>query len=266
MPSEPGSETTGLASYDNPRVNAMAPLVVAGIAIVVTVSPLGFLLEGFHVWVHEFGHATIAWLTGRGAVPVPFGWTNVENDRSMLIYVGFPILFAALAVAGWRERKVWPVVLAVALLATQLYMTWVMPEDVGHKWMIFGGVGGEFYLSTAMMGLFYFEFPDGFKWGGCRYFFLFVGASTFFQSYSLWHKIKHGLEDIPYGSLINGEGDGGGDMNILRDQYLWSQHQIFNTYYHLGNACLVALVLVYLYFNLRLDRAFDRALAPILAR
>lgn len=266
MSSAPGTNKFDLASYDSPVVNAMAPPVVAGLAILFTLSPLGFLLQGFHVWVHEFGHATVAWLTGRGAVPLPFGWTNVESERSILVYAGIPLLCAALGAAGWRERKVWPVVLSAALIAAQLYMTWVLPEDSGHKWMIFGGVGGEFYLAAAMMGLFYFEFPDGFKWGGCRYFFLFVGASSFFESYSLWYKIKHGLEDIPFGSMINGEGDGGGDMNILRDQYLWSQHQIFNTYYHLGNACLVALLLIYLYFNLRLDRVFDRFLAPVLSR
>lgn len=253
-----------LTSFDSPVVNALAPPVVAGMGILFILSPLGFLLQGLHVWVHEFGHASEAWLTGRWALPIPFGWTNVEPDKSLLVYGGLPVLFATLAVLGWRERKVWPVVLGVALLAAQTYMTWCFPADDAHKWMIFCGVGGELYLSAAMVAMFYFEFPDWFRWGGCRYVFLFVGSAVFFDSYTFWYRVKRGLEDIPYGSMINGEGDGGGDMNILRDEYHWTQHHIFGAYNHLGNACLVSLAAVYLYFTLRIDRVFDRLLARIL--
>jgi hypothetical protein len=266
MSSENRGDLFDLTSFDSPLVNAVMPPVVAAAGILATLSPVGFLLTGFHVWNHEFGHASVAWLTGRRALPLPIGWTNIEQNQSALVYVGLPILFVILGAAGWRERKVWPVVLAVALLALQTWMTWFVPAARSHEWEIFGGVGGEFYLSAAMMGLFFFEFPEGFRWGSCRYFFLFIGAGCFYQAYSLWYKIKHGLEDIPYGSMINGEDDGGGDMNILRDDYGWTQHQIFNTYFHLGNACLLALLLVYLYFTLRLDRVFDRVLAPVLAR
>jgi hypothetical protein len=252
-------------SFDSRIVNAVAPPLVAGLAVLAKMSPLGMLFDGFHVWVHEFGHATVAWLSGMRALPVPFGWTNIEEDKSPLVYVGVPLLLGVLAVAGWRERKVWPMVLAALLLAAQVYMTWILPEDRDRMWRIFAGVGGEFYLSSAMIGLFYFEFPEKFKWGSCRYVFLFIGAGTFFQSFSFWRDVKHGLEGIPYGSMINGEGDGGGDMNILREDYHWTQHQIIYTYNHLADACLVSLAVVYIVFNLRLDRIFDRWLARILA-
>ncbi|HZZ19950.1 MAG TPA: hypothetical protein VFE25_11295 [Opitutaceae bacterium] len=255
-----------LTSFDSPFVKAVMPPVVAAAGVLVALCPLGFLLTGFHVWVHEFGHASVAWLTGKRALPLPIGWTNIEAERSPLVYVGIPVLLFILALAGWRERKVWPVVLAVAVLALQTWMTWLVPEARSREWEIFGGVGGEFYLAAAMIGLFFFEFPDGFRWGACRYLFLFIGAGSFYQSYLLWFSIKHGLEDIPYGSMINGEDDGGGDMNILRDDYGWTQHQIFNTYFHLGNACLIGLLAIYLYFNLRLDRIFDRYLARVIAR
>ena len=91
--------------------------------------------------------------------------------------------------------------------------------------------------------------------------FLFIGAGCFFESYAFWADVKRGLEGIPYGSMINGEDDGGGDMNILRDDYHWSQHQIIHAYSHLANACLVALLVVYAIFNLRLNRIADRLLA-----
>jgi len=252
-------------SFDSPWVKAVAPPVVAGLAILFQMSPLGFLLEGFHTWVHEFGHSSVAWMMGRRALPLPFGWSNIEQDRSALVYVGVPVLLGILAVAGWRERKAWPMLLAAILLAAQTLMTWRLGDDRGHMWMIFAGVGGEFYLSAAMMALFYFEFPEKFRWGGCRYVFLFIGSGVFYQSFAFWRLVKRGLEGIPYGSMINGEDDGGGDMNILRDDYQWTQHQIIYTYNHLADACIVALLVVYAVFNLRIDRIFDRFLARCLA-
>lgn len=243
-------------SFDSPVINGFAPVLVAGMAILFRMSPLGFLLEGFHVWIHELGHASVAWLSGRPALPLPFGWTNVQHDKSPLLYIGVPLALGALAVSGWRERKAWPIILAAALLGTQTYMTWFLSEDRARLWMISGGVGGEFYLSAAMIGLFYFQFPEKFKWGGCRYVVLFIGAASFYESFAFWRRVKHGLEGIPYGSMINGEGDGGGDMNILADDYRWTQHRIIFTYNHLADACLAALVVVYAIFNLRLNRRF----------
>jgi hypothetical protein len=251
-------------SFNSRAVNAIAPPVVAALAILFRMSPLGFLLEGFHVWVHELGHASVAWMTGHKAVPLPIGWTNVEQSQSILVYFGALVLLGALAVYGWRERKPFPVFLAVVLIPLQLYMTWRLPEERAHMWMIFGGVGGEFYIAAAMMALFYFNLPDGFKWGGCRYFFLFIGAASFSETWSFWRDVKRGIEGIPYGSMIGGEDDGGGDMNILKDDYGWTQHQIIHAYSHLGDMCLVAVGLTYIFFVLRLDRVFDRLLAPIL--
>jgi hypothetical protein len=106
--------------------------------------------------------------------------------------------------------------------------------------------------------LFYFEFPEKFKWGACRYVFLFLGTASFFQTYLSWKKVKHGEEGIPYGSMINGEEDAGGDMNGLHDGFGWSQHDIIYTYNHLADACVVALVVVYLVFVLRLNRLLAR--------
>jgi hypothetical protein len=250
------------ASFDSPIIRAIAPPLVAALAILFKVSAFGFLLEGFHVWIHELGHASVAWLSGRPAIPLPIGWTNVEPNKSLILYMAMLIAFVALAASGWRERKAWPVILAAALTAAQTFMTWRLSENRAHLWMIFGGVGGEFYLSAALICLFYFEFPERFKWGYCRYIVLFIAAASFFESYSFWRKVRRGVEAIPYGSMINGEDDGGGDMNILADDYHWTQHQIVYTYNHLADACLASIVVIYLFFNLRLNRV----IGPLLAR
>lgn len=249
-------------SFDSPVINALAPVAVAGLAILFRTSPLGFLLEGFHVWIHELGHASVAWLVGRPALPLPLGWTNVLHDKSLVLYFGILLALGALAVAGWRERKAWPIALAVALLGAQSYMTWFLSEERARLWMIFGGVGGEFYLAASMVCLFYFELPDAFRWGASRYLVLFIGAASFYESFTLWRAVKHGLEGIPYGSMINGENDGGGDMNILLNDYHWTQHQIIFTYNDLADACLVLVLAVYIIFNFRLNRLFH----PLLLR
>ena len=242
------------SSFDSPLVNALAFPVVAVLAILAKRSFLGFFLTGFHVWVHEFGHATVAWLTGKRALPLPIGWTNIGPEKSLFVYFGILFLLGLMFVAGAKERKVWPMVFAIVLALAQAWMTWWLPEETARMWIAFAGVGGEFYLAAAMMGMFYFQLPEKFRWGGCRYFFLFVGAGSFFETYVFWKQVKRGEEGIPYGSMVNGEDDAGGDMNTLRDDFGWTQHRIIYTYNHLADACLVALVVVYLAFALRPDR------------
>jgi hypothetical protein len=247
-------------SFDSWLVNLIALPLVGAVAWLVNLSPLGFFLNGFHIWMHEFGHATVAWLTGKRALPLPIGWTNVGPEKSTFVYFGVLFLLAVLLVAGWKERKIWPILLALALAPLQFYMTWRLPEHRADLWLAFAGVGGEFYLSAALMALFYLQFPEKFKWNYCRYVFLFLGASSFLNIWTFWREVKRGHESIPWGSMVSGEEDGGGDMNILRDDYRWSNHDIIGTYNHLGSVCVVGLAIVYLIFALRLDRPVGRGI------
>ena len=259
-PPDPRQELRDPFSFDSWLVNLLALPLVLAVAWLVNRSPLGFFLKGFHIWMHEFGHATVAWLTGKRALPLPIGWTNVGPEKSTFVYFGVLFLLGVLLVAGWKERKVWPMLLAVAVAPLQYYMTWRLPEHRADLWLAFAGVGGEFYLSAALMALFYVQFPEKFKWNYCRYVFLFLGASSFLNIWTFWRDVRAGQESIPWGSMVAGEEDAGGDMNILRDDYRWSNHDIIGTYNQLGSACLVALAVIYLIFALRLDRVAGRAL------
>lgn len=249
-------------SFDSWVVNALALPLLLGLAWAVNASPLGFFLRGFHVWMHEFGHATVAWLSGYRALPLPIGWTNVEPERASFVYFGVLFLLGVMAWAGWRERKIWPILLPLAIAPVQAYMTWKMPEHRGELWLAFGGVGGEFYLSALLMALFFVHLPDKFRWGACRYVFAFLGASTFLNVFLLWRKIARFEETIPYGSMIGGEEDGGGDMNVLR-LHGWRETQITHVYSSLGFWCLVALAVVWLVFATRLDRVIGNAFARL---
>jgi hypothetical protein len=257
-PRDPRADEFALFSFDNWRVNVIVPPLLLALAWLVTIGPLGMLLTGFHVWMHEFGHATAAWMCGFRATPLPFGWTPVEPEHSNFVYFGLLLLFGILFVAGWRERKAWPMAAAVALAALQFHMTWRMRElDQEFWWSAFGGVGGEFYLSALFMAFFFVQLPEKFKWGACRYVFFLIGATAFVNIYLMWDKVYHGLEEIPFGSMINGEGDQGGDMNKLMDGFGWTKAMIRRNYHLLGNGCLIGLGITYAVFVLRLNKIPD---------
>jgi hypothetical protein len=243
-----------LAAFDNLWVNAIVPPVVALLGVLVMESPFAFFLMGFNIWVHEFGHATIAWLTGHRALPLPIGWTNYSPEKSNFVYFGILALLTVLFLAGLKERKPAAMFIAIGVAIVQYYMTWKMPDRTVTLWLAFCGVGGEFYLSAAMIGMFYVELPEKFRWGLCRYFFLFIGAGSFHRTFMLWRQIHRGEADIPMGSMVNGEDDAGGDMNILHEDYDWTLRGISHTYNNLGTACLIAIVVVYLIFALGLNR------------
>jgi hypothetical protein len=207
--------------------------------------------------MHEFGHATAAWMCGFRATPLPFGWTPIEPDYSPFVYYGLLLMFVILFLAGLKERKVWPMLAGVVLGVLQYYMTWRMPMHRQEFYWTFCGVGGEFYLSALFMMFFFVQLPEKFRWGACRYVFFLIGATCFLTIVTRWNAVHRGLEEIPFGSMINGEDDQGGDMNKLMDGYGWKKVQIRNTYQYLGYLCWGGLGVMYAIFALRLNKVAD---------
>jgi hypothetical protein len=107
------------------------------------------------------------------------------------------------------------------------------------------------------MMFFWVQLPDKFKWGVCRYVFFLIGATAFLNIWLRWGDIYRGLEEIPFGSMINGEDDQGGDMNKLMDGFGWKKFAIRRNYWLLGWGCWAALGLMWAIFVLRLNKAAD---------
>ena len=256
-PYRPTPDDVDLYSFKNRFSNAILLPAMAVLAIALNANPLAsFLLRGVYIWVHEFGHATVAWLSGYKAIPLPFGWTNTGLEQSPFVYFGVLTLLGLLFWSGRRERRKWPVVLAIALAVVQFIMTWVLSARTYGMLMAFGGIGGEFYLSTLMLVSFYFPLPKYWQWEFWRYPVAMAAAYTFWHIFDLWNHIQKGREAIPWGSLWDGVGDANGDMNILSTQYGWSDQRIISTYTTLGQVCLFILGGVYFYFFIRQNYIF----------
>ncbi|MBW4439754.1 MAG: hypothetical protein KME10_00685 [Plectolyngbya sp. WJT66-NPBG17] len=259
-------EDTDPYSFKNRYVLLLAfPIAICSAILFQSLGFTKLLLFPLQIWVHEFGHATVAWFSGRRAIPLPFGWTNVVLERSLFVYFGILILFGLLFYAGWKEKKRSTMLFAICCAILQFGMTWIQSAEQFEMWLSFGGIGGEFYLSAFMMSGFYFQLPNYWRWDFWRYPFIIVGANTFWAALSRWQQIKKGAESIPWGSLLQGEGDAGGDMNQLSEVYNWTGQKIITTYSTLGNICLIMLISLYIFFLIKhrrwiLDRITNKPL------
>jgi hypothetical protein len=242
-------------SFNNRYVTAAAFPAAMVLAILFHVIAIFNIVFGpFHIWIHEFGHATVAWLAGHRATPLPIGFTPVGEERSLIVYLCFLALLSLLFWAGWREQKRGTMAIAGILAIIQFYMTWFMSPDTYEMLLYFGGVGGEFYLSTLLMVCFYFPLPEKWRWDFWRYIVILIAAHTFVDIFWTWHQIKQGTGSIPWGTLFGGSEDAGGDMNQLSAVYGWSDRQIMQTYTQLGNLCLLVLIGVYIFFLIKQNR------------
>ena len=207
-------------------------------------SPLMWIFNGFRIWSHEFGHATIAWFSGYRAIPLPIGWTNVEDEKSLVVTACLFILLAIFAAAGVREKKTWPIILAALLIALQIWMTWNLKPRRYFVLMNWAGIGGEFYLNTLLIAAFYARMPEKFRWPVCRFIFLVLCSVSFVAAWVHWADISSGQESIPYGTLVGGADDTGGDMDQLRSCE-WTEEDITRSYNVARFSCAGLLVVVY---------------------
>ncbi|MBE9062896.1 hypothetical protein [cf. Phormidesmis sp. LEGE 11477] len=252
----PQAQTTAddldLYSFQNRVSNAVIfPGLLLIAALLNSVQITKHLLFGVDIWIHEFGHATIAWLGGHRATPLPFGWTNVGDEKSLFVYFGVLILLGLLFWRGIKEESRWSMGLAVGLGLAQFCMTWLISEDTFDMLLSFGGIGGEFYLSTLLIVSFYFPLPEYWRWDFFRYPAALFAGFTLIGALWQWRQIDRGLVAIPWGSLFGGSEHIGGDMNQLSIVYGWSDQRIIDTYNSIGGFCLAAIVSVYLFFFIK---------------
>ena len=99
------------------------------------------LLVGFHIWIHKFGHATVTWLSGYRALPLPIGWAKIEETKSNFVYFGILFLPSVFSRTSWKERKKWPLIIVIIIVPIEAYMTSFWPNDQHELRTYWAGIG-----------------------------------------------------------------------------------------------------------------------------
>jgi hypothetical protein len=206
---------------------------------------LSFLVWGtVEMWFHELGHATVAWLSGFVAVPLPFFTIMPRETRSGSVIAIVLGMIGAIAYEAWRRRWWALLVFAGGLAVSQLVLTVVLNPAQARQWGIFAGEAGAIVLPTLVMLAFYQ--PLGWRWDFWRYPVLVVAAIGFVHALFLWTSVARGTGVMPHGSAI-GE-DSEGDMERLIREFDWTKASLASSYIALTTACLIVLGVTYLVF------------------
>jgi hypothetical protein len=207
----------------------------------------------FSIPVHEFGHAIAAWLCSHFAIPIgafiPMAAVTAWSaEPSSFVFMAVLGGICAAGYFSFREGKIFPVILSLVFLGALFYLSVLASERTRQIAMIYGGVGGEFILSTLLIVSFYYPMPEKIRWDFCRFFFLMVGMYVFCSAFHLWNGIDLGKRDIPFGTFLNGPADANGDMDRLHEVYGWSRNEIIWNSIRMGRACLSLIVAHYFFF------------------
>ena len=97
-------------------------------------------------------------------------------------------------------------------------------------------------LATILMATFYAPRESAlYKNWGLRWGLLVIGALSFMHVFLIW---TGPFEDIPFGEI---EGVNLSDPSLLTEMYGWRVTQLVDRYVHLGTACLVVLLALYIW-------------------
>lgn len=199
---------------------------------------------------HEMGHAVAAWLCGRWAFPVgaiiPFvAYTYGGHERSWSFFLVFQgallwlsMMFARLGLGSLR----W---LPLAVGGVAIGMTWMMPVEKGKMLFLYGGIGGEFVLSTLLICLFYYRLPYCLRWDFFRFPALIFGVSCFSSAFEMWREIQAGTRPLPRGTMLVGRTDSNGDIDRLLSEFQWTEPELIANLNRLGVLCGIIILAHY---------------------
>jgi Zn-finger nucleic acid-binding protein len=237
-------------SYDEPWVNGLALPVALVLALLLDATWLRHLVSNFFVnmWLHELGHAALAWMSGYYALLLPFVTFTFTEEKSLLTSFIVALLLGAALIAGISGKHRYLVVLGGGGLLLQLVLTLLVPRRLTFEWITFFGCGGEFVWSTLLLVSFHYRLPDRIRWDFWRYLALLLGAFGLVHALAMWTGVSHDLTTMPMGTALGGQNDGDGDMNRLIRTYHWTPRGIVRAYLAMGYAGLLVVGAHYVVF------------------
>ncbi len=252
-PPAPPSEASRIFSdrfeYDDPLVNGIAVPAALLLSLLLDVSGLRFFLSALvvNMWLHELGHAALAWFCGLHAVPLPFITFTFPEEKSALTSIALALILLTAIHFGRTRRRPYLVVLGALGLLLQAALTFFAPASRTGEWISFAGCAGELVWSTLLVISFYYRLPDRVRWDFFRYLALLFGAFGLVHAATQWYSVSRGLTPLPLGSALGGADDPGGDMNKLLS-HGWTPGGVAGAYVRLAQACLALVAAHYAFF------------------
>lgn len=191
------------------------------------------VLGGVRIPLHELGHASVAWLSGYSALPVPFGVTWISRERSVLTGL---VIAAGIAAAATRLARAgaWAwAALVGALLLPQAALSLVARDATRQMLITFAGSGAELVFAALLVALFHARLPDRARWEHARWIALAVGAFVLVDKTLDWRAARFDDDLIPWASVMGDDGD----MQRLTRDHGWSTGALARRYAALAHAC-----------------------------
>jgi hypothetical protein len=165
--------------------------------------------------LHELGHASVAWLSGHFAVPLPFYTSTGPSERSVLVAFTLAVALLAAVLAGLSERRRYLAWMGGGALVVQAVLTLGVANWRTLRWFTWSGCGGELAWSTLLVVSFYYRLPDRLRWDFVRFVALAAGAFGLVHAFTFWRGVSLQPGYLPMGSALGGSDDPNGDMNKL---------------------------------------------------
>lgn len=207
----------------------------------------------FGMWLHELGHASAAWLTGRCALPLP--WITFSFDRSWLVSLLLVGGSIALARFGWVRRS-WATVGLSATLLVATLVGHLLPASAQRTFDVFGGEAGAMVYGALLSCGFLVRsrlrpFRGGLRWG-----WLVIGAASWADATRVWWTAKTDFDAIPFG-----EEDGlRSDASRLVDEHGWDAGVMVKRFLFVALVTLIAAALAWVAAIVR-ERLAERNVA-----
>jgi hypothetical protein len=218
---------------------AVPVALVASWAIVQTGLGRFFFRTFAGMWLHELGHAVVAWVCGFPAIPGPW-LTSVGERRSSVFALALMGGLGYAAWRGWSARDRLLTAAAAAALVLQVLGTMMLSPRAARTLITFGGDAGSLVFGAAFMAA--FSAPPGHKlhrdW--VRWGLLVLGAAAFVDTFEEWSRARTDATIVGYGDAIEGIGDTDATTLVERDG--WTIPDMVRRHVGLGWLCLLALV------------------------
>lgn len=231
--------------HDEPWSDLLGlPLAFLVATLAVSTSFGSLLATPLRIQFHELGHALVALLSGRFALPLPCGLTFVSDEPSWFLRGALATLAGLVAALAIRERRPFAATLSAVSVLAILVLAAVDAERA-EALVLYHGAAGELWIAGLVIAAFHFRLPDRLRWDFLRFVALPFAAASFVDSLALWIGVRRGTARAPVGSIVGTVGDGTGDLERLVSDHGRSLHDLAESYLALGATVLLGLAAVY---------------------